>query len=336
STASDADGRYAFADLTPGDYYVVFTAPEGFELTVQSQGSDDAADSDADPVTGATSGIVFTPGDLLLDLDAGLVEVPQIELLGGPEPSTESADFQVNTTTSGFQITPSVARLTDGSFVVVWGSERSNGDDNDPSSVQLQRYASDGSPVGGEQQVNTLTTNSQNRPDVAAAPDGGFWITWESDVSAGDDTSSDSIQLRRFDASGAGVGAEFQVNELTGGSQLSSAIAVAGDGSVLVSWFGASDGSGNSIPARVFDSTGTAVGGQFTVNSFTTGEQYLGEVTALDSGDFLVVWSSPTTSDGQQIIGRRVGTNGSVVGADFQMSENGASYYPAAAPHREG
>ncbi|MEO1370152.1 MAG: SdrD B-like domain-containing protein, partial [Acidobacteriota bacterium] len=74
STASDADGRYAFADLVPGDYYVVFTAPEGFELTSQSQGSDDTADSDADPVTGATPAIVFTPGDLLLDLDAGLVE----------------------------------------------------------------------------------------------------------------------------------------------------------------------------------------------------------------------------------------------------------------------
>ncbi|MEO1086093.1 MAG: SdrD B-like domain-containing protein, partial [Acidobacteriota bacterium] len=225
-------------------------------------------------------------------------------------------------------------RLTDGSFVVVWDSGASAGDDSDQLSVQVQRYASDGSPLGDEEQVNTTTTGSQTRPDVAAAPDGGFWVTWESDVSAGGSVSADSIQLRRFDASGAGVGAETQVNEFTTGARGDPTIAIADDGSALFAW-SAFAGS-LAVPGRVFDSSGAAVGSQFTVSSPALSDQYLGEVAALDSGDFLVVWIAPTASNGRQILGRRVATDGAAVGADFQISQNGASYYPSAAAHREG
>ncbi|MEO1367266.1 MAG: SdrD B-like domain-containing protein, partial [Acidobacteriota bacterium] len=335
STATDDDGRYAFAGLSAGEYYVVFGAPDGFERTARARGSDGAVDSDADPKTGETLLFTFALGDLRLDIDAGLIEDSRPELLDAPEPRAITDELQVNSTTTQFQNDPAVARLTDGSFVVVWDSGASAGDDSDQLSVQLQRYASDGSPLGDEQQVNTITTDSQLRPDVAAAPDGGFWVTWESDVSAGGSVPADSIQLRRFDASGAGVGAETQVNQVTTGARGDPSIAIADDGNALVAWSAVSGGS-LAVPARVFDSSGTAVGSQFTVSSATLADQYLGEVAALDSGDFLVVWSAPTASSGRQILGRRVGTDGAPVGADFQISQDGASYYPSAAAHREG
>ncbi|MEO1083287.1 MAG: SdrD B-like domain-containing protein, partial [Acidobacteriota bacterium] len=334
STVTDVDGAYAFADLTADIYYVVFSAPDGFVLSPQAQGNDADVDSDADPVSGATSPIPFADGDLLLGIDAGLVADTGIEVLDGPEPRGASDDFQVNSTTAGFQYDPAAAKLADGSFVVTWQSAASSGDDSDSLSVQVKRYRSDGSPLAGEQQVNTLTSGAQSRPDVAAAPDGGFWVVWESDVSAGDDSSSDSIQLRRFDASGDPVGTERQVNQQTGGGQRSPSIAVAGDGSALVSWFGGSDGSGNSVPGRVFDSTGAPVGDEFVVNSYTPSDQYLGDVTALDSGDFLIVWSSPTESSGRQIFGRRIGTGGVAVGGEFQISQNSGEYPSAAAGPR--
>jgi len=54
TTTTDANGNYLFDDLYPGDYYVEFTAPAGYDPSPQDAGSNDAADSDADPITGQT------------------------------------------------------------------------------------------------------------------------------------------------------------------------------------------------------------------------------------------------------------------------------------------
>ncbi len=66
----------------------------------------------------------------------------------------------------------------DGDFVVVWFSYGSGGTDSSSISVQGQRYASDGSTVGGEFQVNTYTTSSQKDPSVSLDADGDFVVVW--------------------------------------------------------------------------------------------------------------------------------------------------------------
>ena len=68
------------------------------------------------------------------------------------------ASFQVNTYTTDIQDDPSVGLGADGDFVVVWHSDGSSGTDSSSFSIQGQRYASDGSPVDGEIQVNAHTT----------------------------------------------------------------------------------------------------------------------------------------------------------------------------------
>jgi LPXTG-site transpeptidase (sortase) family protein len=68
-------GYYAFSDLVPGEYYVVFTAPTGYELTTQNAGADDTVDSDANASTGQTGTVVLSSGDNNLTLDAGLTPV---------------------------------------------------------------------------------------------------------------------------------------------------------------------------------------------------------------------------------------------------------------------
>jgi hypothetical protein len=52
STTTDDSGSYAFINLMPGDYSVKFTAPGDYLFSPSDTGADDAADSDADPVTG--------------------------------------------------------------------------------------------------------------------------------------------------------------------------------------------------------------------------------------------------------------------------------------------
>src|SRR2546430_390177 len=54
-------------------------------------------------------------------------------------------------------------------------------------------------PVGGQFQVNTYTTSFQFRPAGTGDGAGNFVVVWESDGSAGSDTSGFSIQGQRYD-----------------------------------------------------------------------------------------------------------------------------------------
>ncbi len=76
TTTTDANGEYRFDNLTPGDYYVVFTnlPPELPFITAPNMG-DDASDSDADPATGRTQTVTLSPGEHNPTLDMGILNV---------------------------------------------------------------------------------------------------------------------------------------------------------------------------------------------------------------------------------------------------------------------
>ncbi len=80
TTTTNANGLYLFSNLNPGDYYVKFELPGGYEFTLLNQGSDTEKDSDADPVTGKTICITLAAGENNMTIDAGIYE-PQ-PLLG--------------------------------------------------------------------------------------------------------------------------------------------------------------------------------------------------------------------------------------------------------------
>ena len=130
---------------------------------------------------------------------------------GGLRLAPEGSEFQVNTYTTYAQINPAVAVAGEGDFVVVWESNGSVGNDTDFTSTQGQRFASDGTAVGGQFQVNTYTTGSSIREAVAAAADGDFVVVWESPGSSGSDTDSYSLLGQRFASDGTTVGRELQI-----------------------------------------------------------------------------------------------------------------------------
>ncbi|TAE30617.1 MAG: DUF11 domain-containing protein [Cytophagales bacterium] len=75
TTVTGSDGKYLFSNLIPGEYYVVFTAPNGMTYTSPNSGTD-ATDSDADAVTGRTQTYTLAGGDQNLTVDAGLIPLP--------------------------------------------------------------------------------------------------------------------------------------------------------------------------------------------------------------------------------------------------------------------
>jgi hypothetical protein len=260
------------------------------------------------------------------------------------EPVPAGAQFQINTYTTLSQRLPSVAASAGGSFVAVWQSIGSPGTDTSGSSVQGQRYASDGSAQGPQFQVNTYTTFGQDYAQVASAADGSFVVVWQSQGSAGTDTSQQSIQSQRYASNGTAQGAQFQVNTYTTGNQNRPGVAADSDGDFVVVWFDY-DWPG-TVPARLraqrYASNGTAQGAEFQVGPSTPGDQTDPSVATDPEGDFVIVWSSygaggPDTS-GFSIRGLRYASNGSPQGAEFQVNTEttGSQHTPEVAVRSDG
>ena len=75
-TETDMDGGYLFDGLTAGDYSLQFVLPDGYLFAVMDQGMDDELDSDADPMTGATTCITLDADEEDNSWDAGVYLMP--------------------------------------------------------------------------------------------------------------------------------------------------------------------------------------------------------------------------------------------------------------------
>lgn len=167
-----------------------------------------------------------------------------------------SDEFQVNGYTINNQSAPVVATLADGGFVIAWQSDGSSGGDSSGLSIQARLYSASGAPLDEQFQVNSYSTGSQGEPAVAADSTGTLAISWTSDGSSAGDSSSTSVQVRRYRVDGSALTDEFQVNTYTTNRQDSSAIAFSPNGDFVVTWESigstADDASDSSIQARQF------------------------------------------------------------------------------------
>ncbi len=225
-------------------------------------------------------------------------------------------ELQVNSYTTGLQASPAVAADGGGNFVVVW---ESYGQDSSVAGVFGQRFDSSGSRLGLEFQVHSYTTNLQGSPAVATDGAGNFVVVWES---SGQDGPDSGVFLQRFDALGAPVGGEFRVNSYTTSYQRSPAVAADGSGNFVVVWESSDqDGSYSGVFGQRYDVTGSPVGGEFRVNTYTTESQRFPAVSADGLGNFVVVWDS-RYQDGSYygVFGQRFDSAGSPLGSEFRAN----------------
>jgi Ca2+-binding RTX toxin-like protein len=175
---------------------------------------------------------------------------------GGVAVGTET---RINTTTANDQFAPSIAALAGGGYIICW---QSSGQDGSGAGIYAQRYDAAGSAVGTETRINTYTSGDQTAPCVAALHDGGYIVTWQSNLQDG---SSTGIYVQRYDSAGATVGGEILVNTTTADAQANPAITVLANGGYVITWQSdLQDTSGNGIYAQLFDVGGHRLGAELT------------------------------------------------------------------------
>jgi len=121
------------------------------------------------------------------------------------ELSAEGPTVQVGVQTGGDQDTPKIEYFSNGDFVVVW--EENSGFDGSGDGVYAQLFNADGTNASGVFLVNTTTSSSQNRPDVAVLDDDTFVVTWDGRTTL-DGSFVSGIVYQQFAQDGTPIGIE--------------------------------------------------------------------------------------------------------------------------------
>jgi hypothetical protein len=142
---------------------------------------------------------------------------------------------------------------------------------------------------------------------------GEFLIAWDA---TGPTFSDREVLLARYDAAGVLQGSSFVVNAATVGRQARPRVAWQPGGEFVVVWESYDlDNSGLAVRARRFDAAGQPLGLEFTVNSYTTGNQAEPVIAVNVVGSFVVAWTSvlqdtPTVPDGPGVFAQPFGPTG--------------------------
>jgi hypothetical protein len=272
SAGNPIAGEFAVNSYTTGDqtHVAVAVDPAGNTAVVWT----------SNPQDGSNAGVYRQ----LFDSAGGL--------LGGEEP--------LNQFTTNYQWRPDVAADGLGNFIATW---QSVGQDGSQEAIVARRFDATGASTA-EFVVNQYTTGPQVTPSVAADANGNFVVAW---VRGSEYTSSQGIYARRFDVNGVATGDETRLDEALDPVTYKPRVSADPDGGFLVVWE-SQDVSNLGVFARRLDGEGAPVGGAFRVNSFTEGAQRRPAVAALDSGEFVVAWTSGfQASLSDDVFAQRVG-----------------------------
>lgn len=230
---------------------------------------------------------------------------------------------RVNTRTADSQVQPDIAMLQGGGHVVVWASPMTG---TPTYGIFAQRYAADGTPVGGETLVSPSVGTDQVTPSVAALPDGGYLVAWAMLDSSGTAGGRGiGIFMRRFDEDGTASGAAQQVNSSTLQEQALPQVAALAGGDIVVAWHfvqAPTDPTGNlvaGVAIRRFGADGSPGGPETVVGGLGVTDLALAE---LPGGGFIVVWSQ-TVLTAMHINAQAFNPAGAAVGAVVQVTASG-------------
>lgn len=224
------------------------------------------------------------------------------------------AEFLVNTYTTGYQeFRPAVASDAAGNFTIVWGSV------DDPQTpdfeVKGQRFDASGNRVGGEFLVNTTNRGNDYQPSIASDAAGNVIVVWHTY------STTPGVYGRRYDATGAPLGPDFQLDSSHTGYAGLPEVASDAAGGFLVAWnnSGLSGGYGDGVFVRTYEGA-QGTGTELQANSCPThGLRFRPGVAALGGGRYVVAWPRANGPTFMNIEAQVFGPRGTPVGREIAV-----------------
>lgn len=214
--------------------------------------------------------------------------------------SARTPDLVANSSVLGAQVSPSLSRLENGNYVVVWTDAVSLPD----LIIRGQVFSANGQKIGSQFDVSGPASGAASTPVVAGLSDGGFVVTWNTTSGTTTETINgvdipfpleSEVYARKFSANGVPEAPEFRVNLNTQGLQGAPSLTALENGGYFISYlslngydpFGTIDGS---LIGTIYDNDGVSTVGSFRLNNLSYGLGVQSHAASFDDGSFVVVW----------------------------------------------
>lgn len=305
-------------------------SPVGAELVID--GGDGTWD-DYPTVTGLSGGGWFVAWNNYVNTTTGALTSGQFYNANGKKVGPEIALGDGSTP-------PNVAELSDGRVAIVFRGDVPGAYN---TAVKAAVYNPDGTvdigtTVISDERTVSPTYDYAEWPAVAALKDGRFVVAYQYNPNGVPGTFDDTdmgVYFRIVEADGTMEIGQTLVNTTTAGTDDNAQVAMLGDGSFVITWTGASDGSSRGVRGQVFDDDGKPRGDEFDVNTTTANTQSTSRVVGLKDGTFLVVWQS----NYQGLVAQQFDADGKKIGVETVLddgSDHGWLYNPDIAVLSDG
>lgn len=202
----------------------------------------------------------------------------------------EISEFVINTTTQGNQHSPSLTSTKGGGWLAVWQGWTVSG-----IHIMARGMTAAGELQALEWKANAGSGSTLYDPRTLGLPGGHLVVVW---TDSAVDGAGKGIAYRVFDSQWSPLTGDLTANSYTIGDQQAPAIAQTSAGGFIIVWRGdgPDDDSGGGIYARLFNSAGAPLAGQFPVNEYTFAAQH--SPAAARSGEKCAVAWYSVSQDG--------------------------------------
>ncbi|MFM7739301.1 MAG: DUF4347 domain-containing protein, partial [Planctomycetota bacterium] len=162
----------------------------------------------------------------------------------------------------------------------------------------------------GVQELSGIDRGSTSA--VAVDVNGSYVVVWSEQVSG----NGWDVFACRFNADGTQNGSVFTVNQSTNGDQRYASVDMDSSGRFIITWTGIDNGN-DDILARLYAANGTALTGEFIVNTYRQAAQFNSSVSMAQDGRFVIAWEGNGTEDSQGIYAQRYDANANAIGSQI-------------------
>ncbi|MGK7921604.1 MAG: LamG-like jellyroll fold domain-containing protein [Trichodesmium sp.] len=311
----------------PGEFLVNLNAPaskEGLEVEYSVTGTAQEGEN----YKQLPEKIVVEAGETqailpVFAVDDNTVEQDKTVKINLPNPEVvvlrkELKELDVNTNTNNDQTSPRIAALSNGDYVIIWESNHDSGSFN-RKNVSGQRYDAEGNMVGEEFEIGTGW--QETMPEIAPLLNGGFLVTWGSDLK--------TLYGQQYDANANKVGEKFQINTQPDGDDYNqrrnNAVAPLSNGGFIATWQSKPSDNRHAnweIYGQRYKANGEKDEEEFKIDKYrvlSLLDKQNSAIASLLGGGFVITFDY-RDADRDGIYCQRYDANGNLVGNPFRVN----------------